>query len=156
MDRDWLIKNPMTRFYIIAGGHVFVMLFILITAFMASRNDCSGKNCRGSINIELVELQDSSPYRISVIFPDGKSRVVNCLAGGRNKEIPFKQICWPTGAEFYLKRGIAPPEEITVIVEVDGRTSTKVYRPVYEKEQPNGEDCPPVCYSATIQINISQ
>ena len=151
----WLIKNPMTKFYIIAGTVLFMFAVIFAVLLTGPREGCALIGCVGGLEIELAGLPAKTPYEISIAFLSGEIQTLACGTENDQSEA-FVKSCSPNGAFFSLPSDVEPPKEITVTVTVNGNQTSEVFRPDYQKLQPNGEDCPPVCYGAEILMNISQ
>ena len=49
------------------------------------------------------------------------------------------------------------PADVTVTIDAGGgqQPISKVYRPAYTLNRPNGADCPPECKQATITLSVS-
>ena len=155
---DWLIKNPMTKFYIIAGTTLSMFVIILAAAITAKINSskmCTLVGCIGGIEVKVVDLPESTPFTVGIVFPSGETQFVSC-SGNAPESIPFENSCSSNIAFFGLPADAKPPKEITVIVVTESGQWKKVIRPEYEEFQPNGEDYPPICYNADIIITVAE
>lgn len=66
------------------------------------------------------------------------------------REAGATAMCQPDGVFFI---GFTP-EEVEVVVRIEQQSLTERVRPTYEKVQPNGPGCPPVCEQAVVEITI--
>lgn len=48
------------------------------------------------------------------------------------------------------------PTEITVLVSGGGVTATRTVQPEYVRSQPNGPGCSPICYRATVEMDLDE
>jgi hypothetical protein len=144
---------------IISGGLLaliaVVVFFLMASGPVVSDQFCTLMGCVGDLNIEIAGLTANTPFEVSVVYPSGETQTLTCGTEAEQAE-PFVSSCSPTGAFFSLTPDVEPPQEITVIVTIDGKQTSEVIQPAYEKFQPNGEDCPPVCYTAKILFNLAQ
>jgi hypothetical protein len=46
------------------------------------------------------------------------------------------------------------PQQLTVRVVTPAGEATESFQPTYEKFQPNGEDCSPTCWRATVVMGL--
>lgn len=154
----WWNKYKKVLFLIIA------LLFVLTVAIAISismfrppelAQVCTLVGCGGGINIELAELPVDVSYQVTLSLPSGESETLSC-GGVQDNSNPFEKSCSSNGAFFSLDPDVSAPDQITVTVLVAEKQTSQVFRPVYEKNQPNGEDCPPICYSATVKMSIEK
>ncbi len=117
---------------------------------------CTLVGCGGGINVELSGLPAAAPYQITLSFPSGETRAISCNPGAEDNPNSFEKSCSSNGAYFSLEPDSSPPDEVTVTVIVGENQVLQVFNPDYEKFQPNGENCSPICYSATVKMNVSQ
>jgi hypothetical protein len=155
---SWWNRNK-KGFLIVSGGLlaliVIAFAFLMISGPLVGDRMCTLVGCVGGLEIELLGLPDATPYEISIVFPSGETQTLTCGTENDQSEV-FVKKCSPNGAFFSLTPDAEPPQEITVTVTIAGSQTSETFRPVYEKFQPNGENCSPTCYSATIFMNISQ
>lgn len=154
---NWWSKNKKIVLLSFAGlllvvGAVTVLSMMLV-APRTSGQLCTLVGCVGGLNIELAGLPADASYQAILSFPSEKTNTLSC--GSNDNSIPFEKSCSTNGAFFSLDPDISPPDEITVTIVLDGKQVSQDFRPVYEKFQPNGENCSPVCYNATIKMNVS-
>ena len=143
---------------IFAGIAVFVIVIVAIltiTGPLGPTQFCTLVGCVGGLQIELEGLPSSTPFEIAITFPSGETQTLNC-GGEKDESIPFEKSCSPNGAFFALPPDVKPPKEITVTVKTSAGQWARKVQPKYGKFQPNGEDCPPVCYNANISITLGQ
>ena len=155
MESGWFIKNPMTKFYVIAGVVLFIMatlLAVVIANSLMSEKECTKIGCTGGINIEFVGLPESVPYEITIAYPSGETKTLKC-SGAADDPQPYPEICWSNSAFISLPAG-DPPDEITVTVKTGDGEWTETFQPDYTASNPNGEDCPAICYGTTILFRI--
>jgi hypothetical protein len=132
-----------------------ISLFVLGFAGPKTGNTfCTMVGCLGGIGVVLEGLPDSTLYELEIQNLHGRKQTLTCEIGKDEDQI-FGNSCVPTGAMFRLNEDEVPPKEITVTVTINGKKFSNVFHPSYEKNQPNGEPCPPVCYSSTIVMLVS-
>jgi len=143
----------------ILGGILFLIgisLFMLRFAGPKIGNTfCTMMGCLGGVGVVLEGIPDSTLYELEIQNLHGKKQTLTCTIGKDEYPI-FGNSCVPTGAIFTLNEDEVPPNEIAVTVTINGKKTSKVFHPNYEKNRPNGKPCPPICYSATIVMVISQ
>jgi hypothetical protein len=150
---NWWSKYK--KFILVAVAGVLVLAIGMVVALMARVPiACTLVGCSGGLTIEIADLPASANYQISISFPSGETRTLTC--GSEAETNTFDQSCSQTGAYFRLATDVNPPKEITVTVEVNGKSVTQVFNPKYEKFQPNGTGCSPICYNATLKMNFPQ
>jgi hypothetical protein len=147
--------NKYKKIALIAVAGVLVLAIGMVVALMARGPiACTLVGCSGGLTVEVAGLPASADYQISLSLPSGETHTLTC---GSNAEAnTFEQSCSQSGAYFRLATDVNPPQEITITVEANGEKVTQVFNPHYEKFQPNGVGCEPICYNATIQMNISR
>jgi hypothetical protein len=155
---NWWSRNKKVLL-IISGGLLALIaitfVFLMVSGPTIGGQMCTLVGCIGGLEIELLGLPNATPYEISIVFPFGETQTLTCGTENDQSEA-FVKSCSPSGAFFSLTPDVEPPEEITVTVEANGKKVTQVFNPQYEKFQPNGVGCEPICYNATIQMNISR
>ena len=109
---------------------------------------CSVYGCIGGVTIELDGLPDATPYEIVFAFPSGETKVLKC-SGREDDPQPYPEICCSQSAFISLPDG-EPPKEIIVTIKTINGQWIEAFQPDYKGSNPNGEDCPVMCYSATI------
>ena len=158
---SWWNKLPNKSYWFILificmllGVVIWRLIGPKITGDFCTMADCFGDG----IHIDFIGGNVPDMYTIEIGFPDGKRKLV-C-----NKVLEAQLIeedhCKPAGG-FFEQVGLqmpsdTPPEEIIITVMFEDRTITNTFRPDYEIKFPNGEDCPPLCYFAKIQFDLSQ
>ena len=154
----WLNNKKATTLliFILLIGVMFIIALTILDPILSRQMECTLVGCFGGITVELSGLPPSSRYQIAIISPPGEARTLYCGPNSaKTSQAPFWHGCTPEGA-FFLLDADSNPQEITVAVTVEGKRISKVFHPEYEISQPNGENCPPTCYSATIEMNITQ
>jgi len=140
-----------------------IVLSIATTAYLAFKGlrfynavvreqECTKYGCIGGITIEFTGMQESTPYEITFLYPSGETKTLKC-SGVSDATQPYPEICRTQSAFISLPPG-DPPEEITVTVKTSNGEWTETFKPNYRASNPNGEDCPAICYTATIQFKI--
>lgn len=156
---SWWNKNRKTLLLAITIP-LFLAAVIAISVAMLRPTEfaqiCTLVGCGGGIEVEFSGMPAATPYQVILSFPAGEPRTLSCGTGVEDNSNPFEKSCLFNGAFFNLEPDSLPPEEVTVTVIVDGRQVSQVFYPDYKKFQPNGENCAPICYSATVRMNISQ
>lgn len=135
---------------------VFSIVFVSCSSVPATAPviTCTLIGCLGGITVNISGLPPGSDYEVTLILPSGEKTNLQC---GDSPEVnPFENSCAESGAFFTLPSDVEPPGEITIEVIVGGVSTSQGFTPVYEKSQPNGEDCPPVCYNATVNFQFTQ
>lgn len=100
---------------------------------------CTQIGCESGLQVELSGAP-AGPFRVEAqAAGDGAPRVFECPAGGRCESAFF--------ADF-------TPEEATIRVIAGGRTTARTVRPTYERVQPNGPGCPPVCRQGRVRVEV--
>ena len=128
--------------------------FLLISCgTVAPAQVCTLVGCNGGISIDIAGLPQNTNYEVSLILPSGERITQVC---DEAPEVSFKRSCTESGAFIALAPDDLPPDTVTIEVVMDGKTYTHEFKPDYEKYQPNGEDCPPICYNATINFQLTE
>jgi len=117
---------------------------------------CTLLGCLSTIEVDVKGLPDSTSYEVEIQNLQDQNQTLTCVTGQEKPYFLEAHTCIAAGAIFVFDPDDVPPEEITVTVTADGKTVSQEFRPTYKKFQPNGEDCPPVCYSSTIVMDVSQ
>jgi len=100
---------------------------------------CTKIGCESGLQVELGGAP-VGPFRVEAqAAGGGAARVFECPAGQRC-EIAFF-------ADF-------TPAEATVRVITGGRTTERTVRPTYERVQPNGPGCPPICRQGRVRVEV--
>ena len=123
-----------------------VLVILALAAACSSSNSssqppqvCTKIGCESGLRVELGGAP-AGPFRVEVqAAGGGAARVFECPAGQRC-EIAFF-------ADF-------TPEEATIRVTAGGRTTARTVRPTYERVQPNGPGCPPVCRQGRVRVEV--
>ena len=143
---------------ILAGLAILVIAIVVILMFsgpLISTKMCTLVGCIGGIEVEIHGLPESTPYEVSLAFPSGETQTLKC-SGETDESIPFEKTCSSKGAFFSLPSDSEPPEVVAVTIVTSTGHWTETIFPEYEKFQPNGEDCPPICFNADIVIDIAE
>ena len=154
---NWWNRNKKTTLIVLGGLFiltVIAILFLMISGPIIGGRMCTLVGCIGGLEIKLIGLPNGAPYEIKVEFPSGETQSLICGTEEDQSEA-FVKSCLPHGAFFSLASDVEPPKEITATVTVNGKQTSEVFRPDYIKFQPNGEDCPPVCHSATVTLKLA-
>ncbi len=114
--------------------------------------NCTLIGCSGGLTIEITGVSLAVGYEVTLTLPSGEKITQVCDESPRND---FEKSCTDAGVFFALPVDIDPPETVEVEVVVNGESHTQEFSPTYEKFQPNGEDCPPVCYNAGLDFQIT-
>jgi hypothetical protein len=138
------------------------LLFLVVSFLLISCSQtlpeqgtmCTLIGCAGGVTIEFPQLPPGESYEVQLSLPSGETKTLRCGEG--TNQIPFEMVCTENEVFFALPNDAPPPEQISITVTADGETFSREFSPVFEKFQPNGEDCPPVCYNATVQFQLSQ
>ena len=134
---------------------LLVMCFVVIVVVVVRPIvGCTMMGCVGGLDINLTRLT-TSDYQVSITFPSGETQTLTCGPDAANESVAFEKSCSLDGAFFHLDPDTAPPKKVTVTVVMDGETFSQEFFPEYAKFQPNGRNCPPTCYSATIEMKIA-
>jgi len=149
--------NKYKKFILIAVVILLVLAVGTVVAILVRGPiACTLVGCSGGLTVDVTGLPAATPYQIKVSFPSGETRTLTCGTDPTTQTNTFDYSCTQTGAYFRLGSNGNPPKDVAVTVDVNGKSVTQLAHPKYEKFQPNGAGCEPVCYSATVQINISQ
>lgn len=114
---------------------------------------CTLVGCHGGLSVEIAGISSGDEYEVNLILPSGETIAQVCAESPENS---FEKSCHEAGAFFALSQDAAPPETVKIVVILDGETYEQEFSPVYEKFQPNGEDCPPVCYNSTLVFQVTK
>ena len=114
---------------------------------------CTLMGCHGGLSIEITGISLTSGYEVNLILPSGEKITQVC---GESTVNSFEKSCHESGAFFALPSDEAPPETVKIEIIVDGEKYGQEFSPVYEKFQPNGEDCPPICYNSTLAFQVTK
>jgi hypothetical protein len=151
---DWVKRA--TRWW---SSLFFLLTFVLVTACGTNMPDeplgqiCTLVGCNGGLSVEITGVSLADGYEVNLILPSGEK--INQVCG----ETPvnsFEKSCHESGAFFSLPADGAPPETVKIEVIVDGEIYEQEFSPVYEKFQPNGEGCPPICYNSTLVFQAAK
>lgn len=145
---NWLRKINIWVILLFINGS----LLLIACSSLNPPKICTLIGCLGGISIDIPDLQAGAEYQVRLLTPSGNVETVTC--GNGNESVPFDTSCTASGAFFALEADIAPPETITIEVIIDGVTYSREFQPEYEKSQPNGAGCSPVCYSASINFEF--
>jgi hypothetical protein len=109
---------------------------------------CSIYGCIGGVTVELDGLLDAAPYEVVFTYPSGETKVLSC-SGIEGDSQHYPEICRSQSAFISLPAG-EPPKEIIATIKTNNGQWIKAFQPDYRGSNPNGDDCPVMCYSATI------
>jgi hypothetical protein len=105
----------------------------------------------GSLSCTLIGCLDGLHVQFDSPPPDGTVIEVN---GSDGMPTIMHVVCGATNCDFGLYfEGYTPPY-LTVHVVTPTGEGISTYEPKYVKSQPNGEDCPPTCRSATVLVEL--
>lgn len=118
---------------------------------------CTMAGCLGGgVHINFVG-KIPEQYVVKVDFPYG-TRELHCNTNSLPQNRTWdKDECTDLGVFFADSDhdDIEPPKELTITIEYDGEIISRKVQPEYRDVfRPNGENCPPVCYYATIEFEI--
>ena len=131
-----------------------VCIFLLTAcASVLPAKMCTLVGCSGGLSIDIKDLPSGADYQVSVTLPSGETITQVC---GDTPENSFEKSCNTSGVFIALQPDVSPPESVKIEVVMNGRTYSQEFTPEYEKFQPNGEDCSPICYSADIVFGIME
>jgi len=100
---------------------------------------CTQIGCESGLQV-ILSVAPAGPFRVEAqAAGDDAPRVFECPAGERCESAFF--------ADF-------TPEEATIRVIANGRTTARTVRPTYERVQPNGPDCPPICWQGRVRVEV--
>ena len=144
---------------LILGGLLVVAVFVVIVLIVSGPSFpskmCTLVGCVGGIEVEIVGLPESTPFEISLTFPSGETQTLKC-GGESDESVPLENVCSVNGALVGLPSDVVPPEVIAVTVTTSATKWKEAIFPEYKEFQPNGEDCPPICYNADIIITVAE
>lgn len=147
------------KIWLVLAGFAFlafaIFVILMVSGPLISTKMCTLVGCVGGIEVEIVGLPESTPFEISLTFPSGETQTLMC-GGEIDESIPFEKTCSSKGAFFNLPSDSERPEVIAVTVTTSAGQWTETILPEYEKFQPNGAGCEPICYNATLKMNFSQ
>jgi len=121
-----------------------IILFVVALAAACSNSSsqppqvCTKIGCESGLRVELGDAP-AGPFRVEAQADGGAARVFECPAGERCEFAFF--------ADF-------TPEEATIRVTANGRTTARTVRPTYERVQPNGPGCPPICRQGGVRVEV--
>lgn len=106
---------------------------------------CTLIGCVDGLSVSFTGAQPAS-YTLEARAAGHEPVIVDCSSD----QATFQ--CRPDGtflADF-------TPEEVTLHITWDGGEVERTVRPVYTESRPNGPDCPPVCRSGQVTIDLGQ
>jgi hypothetical protein len=151
---NWWSRNKKILILVSIGLLLLTGVVIVVAVLAGPVIGCTLVGCVGGLDITLTGLSTSN-YQISLTFPSGETKTLNCGSNVADESVAFEKSCSSDGAFFRLDPDTAPPKKVTVTVVVDGKAFSQDFSPKYEKFQPNGKNCPPTCYNATIEMKIT-
>jgi hypothetical protein len=105
---------------------------------------CTEIGCSDGLIFDLIG-DVPAEFDFLLMTPAGADIAAQCPAGGELVRCQGDQV---------VVDGFAP-EELTVRITWEAGDFVKTFTPAYEKVQPNGPGCPPVCQQATVAIDLS-
>jgi hypothetical protein len=151
---NWWNKNKKVLLLVLVGLLFLSGVVIVVATLAGPMVGCTLMGCLGGMDITLMGLP-ASEYQISVTYPSGEIQSLTCGPSAADESMAFENSCSPNGAFFRLDNDTVPPKKVTVTVIVNGQTYSQEFQPKYQKLQPNGRNCPPTCYSASIEMKIT-
>ena len=128
---------------VISGG--VLLALALAGCDIIDPKDCSVRGCFSGVQVEFAE-------------PPGQSYTVELLVerGGALVSIAARDCTQGALCRDFVVFESAPLEgSVRVRVTTAAGTATSAPQPLaYERSQPNGPDCPPVCYLATVLATL--
>ena len=118
----------------------FIRIGALALCGMACGVDCTLIGCDSGLKIQFASAP-SAPFRIDASSADAGTRSYSC---GNNTGCITPSL---TISDYV-------PENVTLIVTYEGRTTTTTVRPSYTESTPNGKGCGPTCPVATIALPL--
>lgn len=102
---------------------------------------CTQIGCDDGVTVQLSEER---PDSLSLtIYIDDNSGAFDSV------------ICTDQVSSCIIRAGGVTPEKVTVEIKWANEEFRQTFSPEYERFQPNGPDCPPVCEVAAIEIDLS-
>ena len=98
---------------------------------------CTLIGCQSGLTLELEGAIDDH-YTITATADGEQVRFVSCSEAGP---------CSLFFQDF-------TPSAVTITYESGGRTVEETFTPEYVRSQPNGQGCPPVCFNATVVLDL--
>lgn len=151
---NWSNRKPISLLLLLS---IFVIQSCQIPSHEVSRI-CTLVGCLSSIKIHFVGGPISGAYTISISLPTG-NRTLSCNNDKANVTPAVAPLasdeCLEDGGIFYFESDLAP-ENVTITVSSSGGQVSRTLKPIYKTYQPNGEGCEPVCYSSSLDIDVSQ
>jgi hypothetical protein len=122
-------------------GHLGVVLALSAVAAgcnpFAPRN-CTLIGCQTGLQIHLIDAPEEL-YTVTVTAGD-RTESYTCTVAARCP-LPFF-------VDF-------TPSEVTVVYESDSARVERTFTPEYRRLRPNGDDCPPDCWTATVEFLLT-
>lgn len=151
--------------WILVFAIIFGLLFITIISMMIlgpinGNVWCTLVGCMGNgIHVNFIGNEPEN-YTVEVNFPSGKRKIAcNYKSSANDSNVIRGDYCTEKGVFFKQidsDPSDTPPEELVVTIIFNGNQITKTFRPEYEISYPNGENCAPMCYYATVEFDVSQ
>ncbi|MDB4888985.1 MAG: hypothetical protein JWL61_840 [Gemmatimonadetes bacterium] len=117
----------------------FVCIGVLALGGVACGATCTLIGCDSGLTIQFATVP-TAPIHIDATSADGGNRTYDCE---KNTGCGI-----PTILKDYV------PQNVTLTVTYQGRTTTTTVRPSYNESTPNGSGCGPACRSATIPLSL--
>jgi hypothetical protein len=97
---------------------------------------CTQIGCLDGLEVVLAD-PPSQDFSISAVVNGETVQTIEC-PGGTCPQLFFEGLV---------------SEKVTIVVETADDVFEQTFSPAYERVQPNGRGCPPVCYSAEVTMN---
>jgi hypothetical protein len=142
-------------------------LLLALTSVLACGNlDFSGgKSCTEVGCLSFVRVDVSLPTGVTkddvVVLVEHSGRSFTCDFGAASDPCHqgFQPDYYP-GPDFVMtdnRLGVLlsdTPEQLRITVKSPQGSETQLLKPEYQRNQPNGADCPPICLSATSKLQF--
>lgn len=99
---------------------------------------CTMIGCSPSLTVE-IKGDRGGDISVKIVAADGASRSFECDADASTCTATFEDYT---------------PENISVTVTKREGNAIRSFAPLYHNERPNGENCPPVCRQAHVEMTI--
>jgi hypothetical protein len=131
-----------SRFYLLS-----LLLAGLISSGCEETGIGDGQVCTqiGCDDGVTVQLSDERPDSVSLtLYLNSETEAFSSIE------------CADAGNMCAIRTDGFTPETITVVLEWDGEEFRQTYTPQYQRFQPNGPNCPPVCKISNVVIDLSE
>jgi len=155
----WWNKAKRWLLFLLGAISVFVIIILALMIFgpIFGNVFCTMADCLGDgVHIKFIGEEMPSKYVVEVDFPSGARRI-SCPGPSSDSG---HDGCEANGVFFEQLDSQGPndkpPQNLKVIVEIDGKRITRTFSPTYKYFIDNGEGCGPMCYFTTIEFNLSE